>query len=491
MSDTGEVERLRARVSELETELETEKTPPAKPGGGARSAWWAVSSAVLLTLACILAPLSAAAVWAHTQVSDTEQYVQTVAPLADDPAVQQAVADDVTRAVLQYLDVKTFTTEALQNLAQQPNVPPRVAAALPALAVPITNGVESFTRTQVDKLVASPQFAAVWERVNRVAHEQLVTLLEGNQGGAVSAQGDTVTLNLAPIIAQVKQRLVAQGFTIAERIPTVDRSFVLVQSEAVTNAQSVYRLLNTLGVWLPLIALALFAGGVFLARDRRRALFRGALGVVGAVLVFGVLLALARVAYLDAVPSDVLPEEAAGNVFDTLVRFLRTGLRAVAVLGLVVVAGAFMTGPSAAAVRTRAYLSRGIGTARGGAEAAGWHAGRVDRWTFTHKRALRTSVVIAAGLVLVFWDRPTGWVVLLTALAVLLALAVIEFLGRPEQASAALTASAAGTGETPPQWPEEGPSGPGTEGATGAESEAEGAEQTLQLSERAPRQPQA
>lgn len=432
MNDATEVERLRARVAQLEGELTAAGAPaPARAVPERRSVWWAISSAVLITLACVLAPLSVTSVWASTQVSDTEQYVQTVAPLAEDPAVQSAIAENVSRAILEYIDVETLTTELLQTLASGDNVPPRIATALPALAVPITNGVENFTRTQVSRVVASPQFAVVWERVNRLAHEQVVTLLEGNEGGAVSAQGDTITLNLGPVIQQVKERLVAQGFTIAEKIPTVDRSFVLAQSEGITKAQGFYRLLTTLGTWLPFIAIAMLALGVFLARDRRRALLRGSLGVVASMIVLGLALAIGRVMYLDAVPPEVLPEPAAAAVFDTLVRFLRTSLRATAVLGLVVAIGAFVTGPAPAAVRTRHFLEHGVGSLRGGAEAAGWNTGPVGAWTFAHTRALRIATLIAAGLVLVFWTRPTAVVVLLTALACLLAFGVIEFLGRP------------------------------------------------------------
>ncbi len=446
MSDPNEVERLRARVAELEAQVATADVSPPLRENPRRSAWWAVSSAVLLTLACVLAPLSVTSVWASMELSDTDQYVATVAPLADDPAVQSAIATKVTTVIFENLDVKGITTDALNTLAQQPNVPPRVAAALPGLAVPITNGVESFTRTQVDKFVASPQFAQLWDQVNRVAHEQVNKLLEGTQGGAISAQGNTITLNLGPIIAQVKQRLVAQGFGLANNIPTVDQSFVLVQSDAITSAQSFYSLLNTLGVWLPFIALALFVGGVFLARDRRRATLKGALGVTAAMLVLGVGLAVTRVWYVDATPANILTPEAAGSVFDTLVRFLRTGLRALAVLGLVVALAAFLTGPSTAAVRTRSTLEHGIGSAREGAESAGWNTGRVGTWTFAHKRALRISVVILAGLVLVFWTRPTGWVVVGTAVVVVLLLALIEFLGRPPVPP---TAAPAGEGEAP------------------------------------------
>lgn len=453
MDETKEVERLRARVAELEAQMAKteEAAPPSPEKRGRGSVWWAVSSAVLITLACVLAPLSVASVWASSELSDTEQYVETVAPLADDPAVQDALAAEITTTIFENLDVEDLTSEALATIAAQPDVPPRVAAALPALATPIANGVQSFTRDQVDSLLASPQFAQLWAQVNRVAHEQVVKLLEGNQGGAVSAQDGTITLNLAPIIEEVKTRLVAQGFDLANNIPAVDKSFVLAESDAITDAQGFYSLLNTLGVWLPIVALALFAVGVALARDRRRALLKGGLGLAAAMVVLGVALTLVRMWYVETTPAGILTAEAAGSVFDTLVRFLRTGLRAVAVLGLVVALAAFLTGPSTAAVKTRATLERGIGTAREGAESAGWDTGRVGTWTFAHRRALRISAVIAGGLVLMFWSRPTGWVVVSTALIVVLALAVIEFLATPpvQGAPAPAEAPRAGVPEEP------------------------------------------
>jgi hypothetical protein len=49
---------------------------------------------------------------------------------------------------------------------------------------------------------------------------------------------------------------------------------------------------------------------------------------------------------------------------------------------------------------------------------------------YANKRALRIGAVILAALALVFWGRPTGKVVIGLALALLVALAIIEFLGR-------------------------------------------------------------
>ncbi|HSE10669.1 MAG TPA: hypothetical protein VLB29_18540 [Nocardioidaceae bacterium] len=476
MDDTQEVEHLRARIAELESRLATADQPaaPQKPEGR-RSVWWAVSSAVVITIACVLAPFSVASVWASSVLSDTDQYVETVAPLADDPAVQAAVANEVTRAIFENLDIQGITTEALQTIAAQPDVPPRVAAALPGLAGPITNGVESFTRDQVDAVLASPQFASLWAEVNRLAHEQVVKLLEGNQGGAVSAQDGAITLNLGPIVAQVQDRLVAGGFELAANIPTVDRSFTLAQSDAITEAQGLYSLLNTLGVWLPIVALALLVVGVLLARDRRRALLRGALGVAAAMVLLGITLALARAWYVETTPANVLTEQAAGGVFDTLVRFLRTGLRALGVLALIVALAAFLTGPSTAAVKTRQSLERGIGSAREGAEAAGWDTGRVGTWTYAHRRALRITALLGGGLVLMFWTQPTGWVVVTIAVVVALVLAVIEFLGQPPaQPAAATTATTPSAAAEGASAGAEAPEVPRQVQRTAAEREAAG-----------------
>ncbi len=424
MNDTEELAYLRARVAELEGDLPADA---GHQGGFARS----FTAAALIVVACLLAPLSVVSVWADTFVSDTNRYVETVSPVIDDPGVQTAIADEVTVAVMDSLDVQGLTADLMGTLADQPNVPPRVADALPALAVPLARGIEDFTRTQAEGFVASSRFQTVWDQVNRAAHAQVVDLLEGNPSGALTAQNDQIVLNLAPVIAEVKARLVDRGFTLANKIPAIDRSFVLVESAGITRAQTSYSVLNALGVWLPLIALALLVAGVAVARDRRRALLRGTLGVAAAMLVLGVGLTLVRVLYVQTTPADVLTSESAGNVFDILVRFLRTGLRTVGVLALVVAFAAWVSGPSSAARRTRGVLDRGVGSARSGADAAGWRLSPVENFVTAHRRGLQVTAFLLGGLTLMFWNQPTVWVVLLVALVVAVLLAVIAFFTRP------------------------------------------------------------
>jgi hypothetical protein len=397
-----------------------------------------VVASLLIVVGCVLAPVSVVAVWTRNQVTDTSRYVATVTPLADDPAIQAAIADQITAKVFTYLDVQGLTTQAVQALSERGNLPPRLATQLEALAVPIANGVQSFTRDQVGKVVQSDAFADAWVQANRAAHGELVAALTGEGGsGAVTVQNDTVSVNLAAFIQVVKARLVEAGFSVAARIPEVQASFVLFQSSDITRARSAFNLLNTLGIWLPILALILLGIGVYVAKDHRRALVGAALGVAAGMVLLALALAIFRSIYLDAVPASVLPHDAAAVLYDTIVRFLRLGLRTILVLALVVAGGAFLSGGSVTAVRTRQGLAGAIGWLQGSAEHAGLRTGPVGVWVGANKRPLRIAAVTVAALVLVFWGRPTGKVVLGLTLALLLVLAIIEFLGRPARVEAA------------------------------------------------------
>jgi hypothetical protein len=445
-AERAELERLRAENAALRAQLgqertrDTEPVPEAAPV--ARRRWRTIVATLLIVVACVLAPLSVAAIWTRNQVTNTDRYVATVAPLADDPAIQAAITDQITTQVFTYIDVQGLTNQAVDALAERGGLSPALADQLRALAVPIANGVQSFTRSQVARVVQSDAFADAWVQANRVAHQELVAALTGEGGGSVTVENDTVSINMAAFIQTVKQRLVDSGFSVAARIPEVDASFVLFQSEDITRARSGFNLLNTLGVWLPVIAIVLLVLGVYVAKDHRRALIGAGIGIAVSMVVLALGLAVFRSIYLDAVPATVLPHDAAAVLYDTIVRFLRLGLRTVLVLGLVVAAAAFLTGQSVTAVRTRQGLSNAIGWLAGGAERAGLRTGPVGTWVAEHKRALRIGAVAVAALALVFWGRPTSKVVLGLTLALLVVLALIEFLGRrPGQRTGELSTS--------------------------------------------------
>jgi hypothetical protein len=433
-----EVERLRAEVASLRLQLQQQnqrgERRPAQAGRETRQRWRTILAALLIVVACVLAPLSVVAVWTKNQVTNTDRYLRTMAPLAGHPAIQSALADRITARIFASIDVKGLTDQAVGALAKQ-GLPPARVAQLRSLEVPVANGVQSFTRSQVGKITSSATFATAWVQANRLAHEALVKSLTGKGGGAVTIHNDTVTVDLGPLIHTVKQQLTASGFDLAAKIPETNATFVLFQSPAITKAQSGFNLLNNIGIWLPIIVLALIALGVYIAKRHRRALIGACLGVAAGMIVLALGLAIFRSVYLNALPANV-SHDAAAVAYDTLVRYLRLGLRAVLVLALVIALGAFLTGPSVTAVRTRDGLVRGIGWLRGSAEAAGLRTGPVGTWVYAHKQVLRIGAVAVAGLALVFWGQPTGKVIILLAVLLLIVLGLIELLGRPPEATA-------------------------------------------------------
>ena len=394
-----------------------------------RIGWRAPVSVILIVLGCVLAPISVVAVWSANQVSDTNRYIANIEPLVHDPMIQNALTDKITTQVTSHLNVTGLTDQAATLLTNKGL--PRVGALLKTFGPSISSAVAGFIHTQVHKIVTSPQFASAWIQVNRVAHAQMVKALSGQGGGAVTTTNGNVTIDLAPFIDIVKQRLVARGFTIINSLPPLHPSLVLFSSKTLVQAQSGYRLINDLKIVLPILTLLLLALGVYVARGHRRALIGAGLGLAASMLVLGAGLLIFRGIYLNSVPESALPSDAAAALFDTFVRFIKDGLRALLVLGLVVAAGAFLTGPSVTAVRTRAAFGSGLDWVRRTGEHAGVSTGPVGTWTYAHRTALRVSAVALIALIFVFWGQPTAAVVIVLVILLLVILGLIELIGRP------------------------------------------------------------
>ena len=376
--------------------------------------WRRIVGTILLVVGCVLVPLSLSAVWVRNTLLDTDNYVSTVGPLASDPHVQQAVANRVT--------------DALVNDA---NVEKKIAAALPPrasfLAAPLEDGVRSAVDRAALRLAQSSRFETLWERVNRRAHAALVKVLTGG-GSRVSTENGTVAVNVEQIVENVKQRLDAKGITVLDnvQVPPDKQQLVIVQSKDLEQVQGLVNFLQKIAWFIPLIALACFAGAIGLSGNRRRTILRGALGVAFAVAVQLVLLKAGRNLYLDAVTTKKSTPGAAGSVWDQLTSFLRTsGLTTIA-LALVIAFAAWVVGPSSAATSVRGWWHRSFGTARG----SGADAGPVARFVARSKTLLRGIGVAIAFLVLIVWNHPTALTVLVVAILLVVYLVILELLGR-------------------------------------------------------------
>jgi hypothetical protein len=426
----AELERLRAEVSSLRDQRAGGNGTPAR--GAARTGprggrWRAPVAALAIILGCVLAPVSVIGVWAANQVSNTDRYVANVTPLIGNPAIQAALSAKITSVITKQLDVNALVNQAATQLSKS-NVP-RLSTLLKNFSEPISSGINGAVGTAVARVVASPAMAKVWVAANRTAHAGLVKVLSGQGGGAIDVVDGKVTISLGPFIAQAEQALANQGFSLAAKLPAVNPTFALFEAPDLSKAQSGYRLLTTLKWVLPFLSLALLAAGIYIARGRRRALLGAALGLSASMLVLGAALAIARGIYLNSVPQSTLPADAAAALYDTFVRFIKDGLRLLLVVGLVVAAGAFLTGPSSVAVQTRRAVTSGVDWVRTRMETRGVDLGPVGSWTAAHKRVLQIGVIALAALIFVFWGQPTLAVVIWIVVLLLVALGLIELIG--------------------------------------------------------------
>jgi hypothetical protein len=292
--------------------------------------------------------------------------------------------------------------------------------------------VNSFVHDQVAKIVASPQFVQAWDAANRAGHKQLVTALTGKDEGAVKVGTDgTVSIDLGELITTVKAQLVANGFTIASAIPQVDAQFVLFQSDDLAKAQSAFRALNTMAWLLPLLVLVLFVGAVFLAPSRRLGVLGVGVTAVVAMAVALIALSVGRIIYLDQLPPDVMPNGLAGTTFDILTRFLQQGLRTILFFGLVTAAVALLAGPSRGAVAIRGWWVGGLGAANQWLRSIGVRTEPAAGWVESNALLLRIILVVVGVGVLLLWDYPTPKVAVWLTIAVVVGLAVIDFLRAP------------------------------------------------------------
>ena len=362
-------------------------------------------------------------------MSNTGRWVATVEPLIHDPAIQNVLTDKITNQITSQLNLTGVINQASTQLNSKGLT--RISSLLTTFGPQITSAVTGFIHSTVQTVIASQAVANIWVQVNTIAHQAVVKVLSGQGNGALSLRNGQIVLNLGPIVTQVKQDLIAKGFSLASNIPAVSPTLALFQAKDLGKAQAGYRLITTLKIVLPILVLVLLGAGVYVARGRRRALIGAGLGLAASMLVLAIGLLIARSIYLSSVPSSVLPSDAAAAAFDAMVHFIKEGLRAVLALGLVVAIGAYFTGPSRTAIATRSGIKSGMEWIRHYGERRGVSTGPVGLWTYAHRRLLRIAAVALFAIILVFWGEPTALLVIVLVILLLVVLGLIELIGRP------------------------------------------------------------
>ena len=445
MADGGdnEVEQLRAERDHLQEEVE-------RMQGVKRHRLRGIAAVLAVVVAVASFSLALPGAWARRTVADTDTYLSVVAPLASDPAVQEALAREITAAVFEALDVQGKVTAALTEKAPQ----------LTFLAGPITTSVQGFVQDQVQKILASEQFQQFWADANRFIQGQVIAILRG-QSEAVGIQGNSVVLNYMPLINQALQaasgtisQLIGRPLTLPEITPDM------------IPAEAIQKLDTALGVTLPtdfgtivvfnsdqlpklqyaintareglygLVALFFLslAVAIGISPRRRRTILQLAVGIA----VITVIERRIGISSVDSVVNIAKPENQAAvrAIAEALVGWFLDYTRTFLLLALLTVVLALLTGPYPWIVAFRrgvADLARNAIHTDGSVE-----AGPASTWVAAHRLPVLTAIGVLAVAILWLFDLTLGWAFLVVLVGGVLGLVAWRVLRPPAEEPAAV-----------------------------------------------------
>jgi hypothetical protein len=295
----------------------------------------------ILVAATLLGLVSVLSIWVKRQALETDTWTATSTKLLENKDVNEALSAYMVEALYENVDVQGELAGALP--------PPAKPLAGPAAA-----GLRTLAGQVASEALKRPRVQALWAEANRNAHALFLEVIEGG-GDTLSTEGGDVTLDLGTIVDRLGAQL---GVDVAGKVPPEAARIQLLESDQLSTAQEAVNALKGLSLILPLIALALYALAVYLARGWRREAIRawGISWMLIGVLVL-VLRSVAGEALVGSLSSSESVEPAVGAVWDIATSLLRNGGIAMFAYGLVILLGAVLAGPLGFAKRARRSLA--------------------------------------------------------------------------------------------------------------------------------------
>jgi len=353
--------------------------------------------------------------WLDREIYNTHRYVNTVAPLSSNRAIDAAVANEITNELFKHIDVAAEAQQVLPNKAK-------------IFSLPLSAALRKYTVTVVEQFLRTREFRRLWVTANAQAHVALIDALEGRPSPLVGPDG-SVDIDLSNMVAEARQILAEQGLHIFDRIKPalLQRRLVIAKPRSLAQIRRGVKLLRALAIALPILALCLVGLALALSGDRARTLFWAGVSLTAAGALGIAAIVVGRTYYLHEVVGPQVPHDAAVAFYDTVLASLRFDYRLACWIGLGVSGVAVLAGSSAAAVRFRRNALAVAG--RIADEAVGESA--TAQWVAENKSILRTITVITGLLLLLTTSHPTERLLVELGIGVLVVLAAIEILARP------------------------------------------------------------
>ncbi|HMJ37672.1 MAG TPA: SHOCT domain-containing protein [Baekduia sp.] len=293
----------------------------------------------LLCGATVLAAVAIFAVWANRQVLDADNWADTSSAMLDNSEIRTQVSGYLVDEVYANVDVGGEIARAL----------PR---RLKPIAGPATSGLRDLAQRTTETALGRPRIQEAWKQANRITAQQFINIAEGNSR-LVTSQGDAIVLDLRSLVVDLVARL-GLPRSLADKIPPQAGHITIMSSSEVSTAKNAVSWVKGLAAVLPALAIAMLALAVYLARGRRReTLLIAGLDLIAAGLLVLVVRSIAGGYVVDQLSSTDAVRPAAEAAWSIGTRILHDVAQATVVIGIPVVAAAWVAGPYRPAVALR------------------------------------------------------------------------------------------------------------------------------------------
>jgi len=298
---------------------------------------------LLVVLGAILAVLSLIAGYVRFQALDTQTVEKTAGDLIADPEIRNQVAATLVDQLYSNVDVEGTLNE-------------RLPADQKGLAGPIAGAIRLAADPAAQRILARPAVQELWVRSVARSHKALLRVLEDDTG-PVSTEGGEVVLDLRPLVIQLGDRVAIVG-DVSQRLGPDAGQIKIMEADQLETAQDLTQLAKTLGLWLWIVPIVLWAVALWLAEGRRRGILR-MIGI-SAILVGLAVLVARRIAGSEVVDSLAKAESAraaARDAWDILTDQLKDGGLTLIGLGVVLLVAVWISGPSTWATDSRRWMA--------------------------------------------------------------------------------------------------------------------------------------
>ena len=260
-----------------------------------------VASIVLAVVGCVLALVGGVALYARSEIFDSDVFADHAAETLKDDQVRAAVVEPI----------------ADQATEKGPDVLINVRPLLVGAA---------------DGVIGSTPFRSVFRKGARKAYRAIFT-----------KDKEEIALTLGKADVLIKDAVSRVSPQAAERIPddVGNRFITLTESNVVLTIVRVANDVRLLGIILPLLALLCLGGSVAVATDRRRALMFAATGIVVAAAVGLIAYLIGRSIVLGQF-DDETKRDAVAAIWDAFLGGLRSWILGIGFVAILVTASAAM-----------------------------------------------------------------------------------------------------------------------------------------------------